>query len=221
MRIDKTNNNSYISPSFKAEIRIVNDAVFDRELAKLKKSFQVGRISNKEWLIDEAAVKKPSAYTIEAYNCVVGSIINPETKKVNMFHLSPYEGNMSQLETVLDKLFVQVKKLKDDTKSSLQGFISGGSGRLVGDRNDRRLLQSILDLLKKMSDEIGLDYSVIAGRTWNEAGVNLLCDGEKNIHYLNPFYPSVPIKSIYDLAENYEVFSKSSVDKIVIENVIK
>lgn len=199
-----SNNKIHSQTSFKAEIHIVDKARFDKELSHLKECFEVGRKTNKNWGIEEAAVEKPTAVTFDAYNCVVGAIVNPETQRLNMFHLSPYEKNMSQLNVILDKIFAQVIKLKASTDVNLQGFICGANSTEKGVTSSSNLLNSVMCLFRKMSDEVGLDYSIIAGRRNFCSGVNLLTDAKKNIHFLNPFDYSSPARKLENPHWNYE-----------------
>lgn len=222
MQIKNLNENYRItsdSPSFKAKIRFVNEKYFNSLRKKLLQPYEVGKITNEDWLIEEAAVKKQSAFTLEACNCVVGSIFNPETKLVNMLHLSPYVENMSRINEVKDIIFEQAKNLKDKSKINLEGFITGGnSSKIRGSFYNVKLLEEILDTFRNIAKNLGMDYSVIAGRENGLSSVNVLSDATKNVHFVYVNTPREEIRNITNLMGAYERKLLSPKDTIILAN---
>lgn len=198
-------------PSFNARIYYVDSQTFSNILKRNPNCFQVGRISNTNWLVDEGAFKQPSAFTLKAYNCVVCSIFNPKTKLLNKYHLSPYPKTMLQLERVQGIIFEQAKALKGMSKIKLQGFITAGDSNKIASSNERGLLPAIQETFQKIQDVLGMDYSIIAGRIV-DSGVSVISDARLNAHYV---YTCPHINKREILANSYEINNISPKDTVV------
>jgi len=198
-------------PSFNARIFYVDSRTFSNILKRTPNCFEVGRISNTNWLVDEGAFKQPSAFTLKAYNCVVCSIFNPKTRLLNKYHLSPYPKTMSQLERVQHTIFEQAKALKGMSKIKLQGFITGGDSNKIASSNERGLLPAIQETFQKIQDVLGMDYSIIAGKM-DKSKVSVISDARLNAHYL---YRYPHIKNGENLANSYEINNISSKNTVV------
>lgn len=205
-------------PSFKATIKYVDRKTFNRIMTQSLDSFEVGKISNSEWLMTEAAVKKASAFTREVCNCVVGTFFNPETKLTNMFHLSPYKKNMTNLMDVKKEIFRQVKILKGDSRSNLQGVLLGGNSTAIGTSWDVKLVETVKEAFAEISDKLGMDYSIIAERKSYSPCLNIFSDASKNTHYVNVQEPFVQIRKSVDLDHSYKTRIISPKDSIVIDS---
>lgn len=226
------------SPSFKANIYLVAKSAFKDTLEKLPDAFEVGRTNNSDWLISEAAVNKVSAFTQDVYNCVFGSIFNPETRRVNLFHLSPYEKTMSDIQKVMAQVIEQAKELKGSSKCRLEGLLMGGNppkkdgviasimhevrqkaGTSVYDKSDRQtywdveLLKSMKKAFSEISEKLGMDYSVIADRKF-PCCASVISDASKNTHYvyIGNAYP--PVRVVSDLKDLYKTRIISPKDTI-------
>jgi len=194
MQVEKISQ-SYIpkkETSFKAKICYVDNKTFQALLKQLPDCFEVGRITNKDWLIDEAAVKKKKAHTLGTYNCVVGSIFNPETKLVNMFHLSPLGKTMSNLGRVCDSIIIQAEELKGNSGAILEGFISGGNAKGLSTSSETTLLDMVLQTFVSISKKVGMDFSVLAGRENGCSSIDIISDAAANAHYINYFTDRPP-----------------------------
>lgn len=242
MKITDSKYNSTISnksPSFRANIKIVNGDKFKAVLKSLPDSFQVGRITNAEWVISEAAINKPSAFTLEVCNCVGGSIFNPETQMTSMFHLSPYRSNMINLKGIQEEIFRQAKFLKGKSSSNLQGLLFGGESFPNEDfldvvsKNieqgifksqkysykdyqmawDIQLLNALKDVFSGISKKLGMDYTAIVGRKGGSC-VDVISDAQENTHYLHVRNASPPILSVSDFVDNYKTRIISPKDKL-------
>lgn len=210
-------NNIYQKPlSFNARICYVDKSTFYTMRKGLIGCFEVGDVGNSEWLIEEAAFKRPSAFTLEAYNCVVGSIFNPETQLVNMFHLSPYKKTMSRLNQVIEIIYEQAKSLKDKSEVKLEGLVTGGDGRKVGNNDDRKLLEAIKKAFENISKSQGMNYSVIAGRKNGQSHVNVISDAAKNTHYVYSYQPDFEISDVSELSKCHETAIICPNDELII-----
>lgn len=182
--IDKTNQ----QPNFKSNIVIVNKPTFDNLLESTKaRAFEVGRVYHKDFLIKEAAVAKPLSFTLEAYNCIIGTIINKETKLANMFHLSPYPKTMSDIQNVVSSIYQHAKKLKGLSHANLEGLILAGNGSNNQCQKDKELMRAIMDAFSRISTDMGMDYSVITGRKYAEYGLSVMTDAQRDVNYVFPY----------------------------------
>ncbi len=222
MPVQKINNNykshSILNkPSFKATIKYVDKKTFNRIIAQAADCFEVGRTTNSEWLMTEAAVKKNSAFTRGVCNCVVGTFFNPESKLTNMFHLSPYKKNMTDLPEVKKEIFRQAKVLKGGSRSNLQGALFGGNSAAIGTGWDVKLVEAIKEAFAEIKDKLGMDYSIFAERRSYSPRLNVFSDAFKNTHYVNIEEPFVPIRNLTDLDLSYINRIISPKDKMVID----
>lgn len=175
-------------PKFKSKIIVVKNKTFFNILeANKKRSFEVGRTFHSDFLIEEAAVRHPLPYTFCAYNCVVGTIINRETKLANMFHLSPYEKTIKNIENVARLIYEHAKTLKEQSFAALEGLVLAGNGHKEECGNDKILMASVLDAFSKISNDMGMTYSVITGRKDGFYGVSAITDAQNGINYIYPF----------------------------------
>jgi len=202
-------------PSFKAIIHYVNRPRFYEILQQLPDCFEVGNKYNKDWTIEEGAVKKASAFTLKTCNCLVGSIINPETKLGNFFHISPYEKNINRIDEIKDIIFEQARMLKDNSKQKLEGLILGGECKRISDKGDRKLKETFITAFEKIKKELEMDYSIISGRTNATYWLDIISDATKNAHYVNvqqkrPF----EIKNLEELEQVFETKILSPKDSI-------
>lgn len=228
------------SPSFKANIYLVSKKAFQNTLEQLPDAFQVGDSKNLDWVISEAAVNKVCAYTKDVYNCVLGSIFNPETKRVNLFHLSPYEKTMPNVQKVMVQVIEQAKQLKGNSKGKLQGLLMGGNppkkegmiasirqeiqkslGTSVYEGSERQtywdvqLVKAAKEAFAEIAARFGMDYTVITGRK-SPCFLNIISDASKNTHYVNVGNAFLPVRSESDLASFYKTRIISPKDNIGI-----
>ncbi|MDD3435766.1 MAG: hypothetical protein PHC64_01290 [Candidatus Gastranaerophilales bacterium] len=190
MKITRINQNyTQKNPSFNADIRLVRSGGEFLTIAKGLRSVEVCRVTNKFFNIEEAAVMQRAAYTLRVFDCLAGSIINPETCLLNMFHLSPYENTMPRLEKVLGTIYRQAERLKGKTKTPLEGFIAGGDNS----SDSKRLFEGIKNIFDEIAKDLGMDYSIIALRKFS-FGVDLASDARTGTHYLHlkPCYCKEP-----------------------------
>jgi len=204
--------------SFKAKIKFVDKKTFNALLKTMPDSFEVGKVTNKHWTIEEAALVKPSAFTLEAYNCVVGSIFNPKTKLTNMFHISPYEEDIIKIDEIADNIFKQAKILKGNSKTKLEGFICGGESFECSEPDERLLLNIIHEIFDKISRKLGMNYSTISGRTY-DSNLNLISDAQKNTHFVyldHPRFKSITNRYQLDVSHDKKMLSPK--DSIILTN---
>jgi hypothetical protein len=207
-------------PAFEADINLVSKARFNEIITQkiIEKSnpFEVGNIHNQDWTISQAAFKKPLAYTAGVYNCIAGSILNPETGLVNMFHLSPYKKTLAELEETRKIIIEQTKALKENTKSNLEGIIVGSnSSQIIETSYEKTLYKAIKELFNEMADNIGMNYSKFLGRKSGYYGINLMTDGITKRHYLNIYdcrndANANKLKHAVNSLESFEVSSNDS-----------
>lgn len=212
------------NPSFKAEIYYLNESPFYNKLASLRGIFEVGNRNNKEWLIEEAALIKPKAFTRIARNCVAFSIINPETKNLNMYHLSPEYQTMSRIELIPYIIFNQAKELKKNSSLKLEGLVTAGDYGRQARKDEAILLNTIIKTFKIISKKLGMDYSVIAGRKNGDTEINIISDAVENSHYIN-IYPynmtnhldiiNLYKKRILSLNDNFYISEENITDKLL------
>ncbi len=228
------------SPSFKANILLVNKKVFQNTLDQLPDAFQVGDSKNLDWVISEAAVNKVCAYTKDVYNCVLGSIFNPETRRVNLFHLSPYEKTMPDIQKVMAQVIEQAKQLKGNSKVRLEGLLMGGNppkkegmissiwqeiqksvGTSVYEGSEKQtywdvqLVKAAKETFAEIAERFGMDYTVITGRK-SPCFLNIISDAGTNTHYVNVGNAFPPVRSASDLASFYKTRIISPKDNINI-----
>lgn len=188
-------------PSFKATINIVTDKkVFDYALNMVPESFKVG--SN--WVIEEAAVLKRTAHTLTGRNCVVGSIFNPESKRVNMFHIAPSRKNMDDISMIKDTIYEQALQLKNNSLQRLEGFLTGGNNSRDRYGYSNPMLRTIENTFWAISEELGMDFSVVAGREDLCNEIHLISDARTNNHYLFPDAYKKPILGAQELSDFFE-----------------
>lgn len=199
MNLQTYRNNSYNkSPSFKADIYSVNTKYFEQIQAKYPKIPEAGSTlfqGSREWLIENAVIGKPQAITHRASDCSLVSIINPQTKQLNMYHLSPYERTMSRLEKIGDTIFEQAKKLQGNFDVELEGLMLGSDSKaLYGEDADSFRLQEFMKkTLEAISQKIGMATTIITGKKDSATNVSLISDAVKNTHYVlaRPVRPSL------------------------------
>lgn len=204
--------------SFKANINYVRPDTFHAMLATFPRSFRVWNHGLCEWTIDQSAVRKPVAFTEGVCNCVTGSIINPETKLLNMFHLSPYESNLSNLKEIKEGLIEQAIILKNGRKKPLEGLLLGGDSPQMKEGEEAGLLKTVLEAFEYISKYFGMDYSVIAGRKNKFSHLNLLSDARNGIHYVNVNSSNSVVNNATDLSRYYEIKLLSDKDNLFIRN---
>ncbi len=221
MNLQLHRNNSYNkSSSFGSGIYCTNLDYFQKIYKKLPEmpnagNTYTGGFHKYEWLIENAVIQQPRAATLEAYNCVVLSIINPVRKLLNLYHLSPYEGTMSRLQDIKNTIFEQAKQLKADSKSPLEIFMTGGDSmsKDFPDENSNKLLNALSGTINDISEKIGMTKSIIAGRKSGEIGVSVISDATENKHYLNITERFVPT-SLSGIQSDFEIQDINSKDKI-------
>lgn len=221
MKINYTDQTK-IQPHFKSNIIIVNKNTFDNLLELTKgKAFEVGRVHHKDFLIKEAAVAKPLPFTLIAYNCIVGTIINKETKLANMFHLSPYHKTMANIQNVASLIYQHAKKLKGQSDANLEGLILAGRGSGEACQEDRELMKTIMGAFSRISTDMGMDYSAITGRKYVKYGLSVMTDAQRGVNYVYPFeeglFGNPSNKKITDF---YEKVSISPNDTLVENHIL-
>lgn len=219
MKINHINQNLNKKPSpFTARIHYVDIEVFKDLLKKENKPFEVGSVHNSDWVINEGAFKKTVAFTRGAFNCVVGSIFNPETKLMNMFHLSPYQKTMRDIENTKAIIIAQARELKGDSKANLEGFLLGGDSQISVSRWDLELVRNIKDTFSKIADEIGMDYTTISERLAMYTSVSVISDAEKNSHFVYVDAPKRELRNLRDLDLNFKTKIISPKDEVIINS---
>lgn len=223
MQIKNVNQNSSYpkTPSFGENIIYLADkSSFWRHVKQFPDSFEVGRISNKIWTLEEAAIKKPFAFTWEASNCVIPSIINSETKLTNLYHISPHEENIRNLGQIRKTLVKQALELKDGSAEKLEGFINAGnSSAMPGSPWNWKLLNTIMDIFKEISETIGMDYSVIAGRKNGSGYSSVISDAKTNTQSVYSRFNRKIIRNMDDIKEAYDELIFSPNHKINFEEI--
>ena len=207
-----------IKTSFKADIRYVKPDTFNAMMNVYPCKFRVWNHGLTEWVLGQSAIKKPIAYTEQVCNCVTGSIINPETRLLNMFHLSPYETNMANLKEIKERIIEQAKILKAGSSKNLEGLLLGGDSPQLEIYEQAGLLKTVLEAFKTISKDFGMDYSVIAGRKNKFSYINLLSDARNNVHYINVNSFKSNVNNATDLSRYYEIKHLSDKDTLFIRN---
>jgi len=177
-------------PYFKATIYYVDGATFEEKQKLLVDCYEVGNPIRSDFTIEEAAVNKSSAYTLSARDCVVSSIFNPETKKVNQNHLAPYQKTILSIDEVAETMFAHTQQLLGNSKIRLEGFLTAGEGYMRTDE-DLKLFQMFENNFKKVSNILGMDYSVIAQRR----------DGQTQVDLIDCYEVGNPIRSDFTIEE--------------------
>ena len=216
MSVQKINYNSanfsnQKQPSFKATIRYVSGIDFKRILRQLPYAFEAGDCEN--YTMYTSVVKKPSAFTTGAFNCVIGTIFNPETKLTNMFHLAPSK-NYYNIDSIKNELFRQATELKGDSSVNLEGFLTGGNAYMSLGSWDMAFVQAIKDIFSDISKKIGMDCTMITERFDNYIGVNVISNARVNTHYVNVTrsYADIVPDNLYKIFKTVKISPKDTVE---------
>ena len=204
-------------PYFKATIYYVDGATFEEKQKLLVDCYEVGNPIRSDFTIEEAAVNKSSAYTLSARDCVVSSIFNPETKKVNQNHLAPYQKTILSIDEVAETMFAHTQQLLGNSKIRLEGFLTAGEGYMRTDE-DLKLFQMFENNFKKVSNILGMDYSVIAQRRDGQTQVDLISDAVADAHYVyvKDNEGKNLIENLSDFMDAFVIKILSPKDKLVI-----
>lgn len=223
MRINSINNNNICrnkaqkSPSFKANIFFVDGQTFNRKLKELSGVFHVSGLI--DGVIEQAAVKKESAYTKGIRVCTSCITINPEKMLLNMEHLSPKGKTLPNIDEVKNTIFNQAKDLKGETNRNLQGLILGSDGNNMQDLFPLSisLREELCLVFNKISKNLGMDFSVIAGRLNPYTKMNVISDSVRNAHYI--WVQGLNSTSMQEVAKNYKTKIISPKDKVFFNNL--
>ena len=208
------------TPSFSAKLHFVNGAEFEDIKKSLPDIFEVGKASGlPEWSIEEGAVKKPTAFTEHACNCIVGSIFNTQTKLTNMFHLGPYEATMLRMGEVQDTIFRQAKELLGNSKEKLEGFLTGGNNPAKSYGFEKELYGGVKDTFDKISTDLGMTYSMVGQRSENTIAVNVISDANTNTHYIYAKQYDFPIDTFYNIIYMFDKRIISPQDSVAYRGV--
>lgn len=223
MRINSVNtkndyqNKAQKRPSFKADIFFVDRRAFRlkrKDLTTLfQKPFKVGSMW-KDYTIDQAAVKKFSAMTYNAWDCTVGIIFNPQTGLVNMYHLNPLGKTLDDIKEVKDIIFEQAKELKGDSKTPLQGIILGAESIHKPDPilKSVTLFSEMKYTFDKIRKNLGMDFSIIAGRLHDHEGINVIsCPNESSYYIATHLSNPHSVKSV---GRSYEIKEIAPKDRV-------
>lgn len=224
MRIETLDRNriNMQNKSFKARILIDKD-LFKLAVKNLPDRFEVGNRYNSKYIIEEAAIKRPSAFTYNAANCVIFSFFNPEIKLGNKYHLSSCKDNMSKTEEIAQTIYEQAISLKGESKINLEGLIWGGDSKATSQsEDDIKLVKIIIDTANRISKEIGMDCSIITGRKDKNSCVSIASNAINNTHYvyLRILNPDKQIQDVPALLNSYETGIISPKDTLIIPDSI-
>lgn len=223
MKINSINTNNIYKkkvqkrPSFKADIFFVDGHTFNRKLKELSGIFHVSGII--DGVIEQAAVKKESAYTKGIRVCTSCITINPEKMLLNMEHLSPKGKTLPNINEVKSTIFKQAKDLKGETKRNLQGLILGSDGSTMQELFPLSisLRQELCLVFDKISKNLGMDFSVIAGRINPYTKMNVISDSVRNAHYI--WVQGLNSTSMQEVAKNYKTRLISPKDRVFFNNI--
>ncbi|MEI8377462.1 MAG: hypothetical protein WCF95_02890 [bacterium] len=205
-------------PSFAGTIKLVSRNGFDwLRFHGIQDCFIVSGGDIPKFNMTEAAFKKPAALTRKAFNCVAGSIFNPDTKLTNMFHLNPYKPNIEKLSEIQDAIFNQAEALFKESNTRLEGFLGATDGLGEGmSEQSRKLFGAIKVTFDKIADNFGMDYSMIAQRKNCGAGISIISDARINTHYICAETTKSHVQNLNDLMDNFYTRILSPKDNIII-----
>lgn len=214
MKINATTQNRYKPQSkqlsFKQNIFFINNENdYYKILNTLPDAFLV---QAKECNMDEAAYMESQAISNPVNNCVCSPIINIKTRLLNMFHLDPenYSENIFNLNNVKKRIYKEAEDLKGNSQTKLEGLILGGESSQNAGYNDNLLLTEIKNVHANISEKIGMEYSVIAGRKNGTISTSIASDARTGTHilHINDGLPAILrkvfINSIQDLNNAFE-----------------
>jgi len=101
----------------------------------------------------------------------------------------------------------QAYKLQSGTNAVLEGFIAGTNAKEIQgiEGNLKGLSMMLFDTVhgafQELSSKIGMTFSVIAKRTNQSLGLDIITDGATNTRYVSPQRCAVKDDCIYDLPE--------------------
>jgi len=223
-QINVQHNQGRTYPTFKSRIEILEDMAFSQAKSQACDFAKYGNFNEQiNYTMSGAVIKTKRAFTEQIRNCTYSSIINPKTKELNSYHLSPYEENLSKLKEIREAMLEQAFELRANSKSNLEGLITGANYSLFPTKDSHNLYKWIRGTFEEISQKIGMTFSDISGRKDIGTEIGVISDAEKNTHSLNLNPLWFDIKTPADVNNYFETKNIAKKDKLFLyqQNITK